>query len=271
MYFKIYLFIILSRLFFLTMVETIRITKPGVINQTNLNTLNVIISLHVRSSIECLTICFNTNACNSVNIERAPTSIRRTCQLIRNEDGHLSDLTPNNEWNFMYLDICRLSSVRCLHGGTCRLSSDQSYVTCDCPSSHPNCLINCDAIVDDSCFTLVSQWVNWFAASDHCTADTGRLAEVTSAEINNQLKAIATDMDEWIWIGGLYVATEGRWEWASSGREIVFEDWGLLEPNNIPSSTSICIHIYPSVDAWADRPCVSISGLGLYFFCEYIS
>ncbi len=78
-----------------------------------------------------------------------------------------------------------------------------------------------------------AQRLDWFAADQYCTDLGARLATVrTQAQQDLIRMALGTAVDQWVWLGGNDLGTEGVWEWGyETGDLVVFSSWEPGQPN----------------------------------------
>lgn len=134
------------------------------------------------------------------------------------------------------------------------------------PDAAPPCAGG-DAQVTGSsgnCYMLFTTPATWQAAADVCAAQSpaAHLATMTDALEDELVMELAGDLDAWV--GGNDLAVGGTWVWPT-GEPMIYENWGLGEPNNGNGSyeedcmivRKIGIQDDPTfnVDTWDDRPC----------------
>ena len=102
--------------------------------------------------------------------------------------------------------------------------------------------------------TLLLQ-LTWSAALKWCADEGGQLVEIGSAAkqeiINGWIRRTCSGKDchAWYWVGLSRNGTDGKWRWATSGVEAVYDNWYVGEPNNRNMSL---------VDKnWQDEKCVT--------------
>ena len=102
-----------------------------------------------------------------------------------------------------------------------------------------------------NCYKLFSQTLNWEAAEKHCQGEGGHLASVQSAEENNFLTGMTTEMH---WLGATDIAFEGDWVW-QDGTARVFTDWKAGQPDNNNNNENCLMKNFQGAQ-WNDGPCI---------------
>lgn len=68
-----------------------------------------------------------------------------------------------------------------------------------------------------------------------------------------------------IWIAGNDLATEGRFNWFTSGEILRYTNWEAREPNNAHNGTEHCVEIRGTYkQMWNNRMCTELN----YYLCE---
>ncbi|XP_018569917.1 perlucin-like isoform X2 [Anoplophora glabripennis] len=108
---------------------------------------------------------------------------------------------------------------------------------------------------------------NYYQATQFCNFHKMRLLTVTSQKENDFLEKAIHDLGVsrfHFWTSGT-VLPSGHWVWMSSGRPIIYTNWGNGEPNG-SRVKEVCLEmrILDQGFAWNDLECST----NLYFICE---
>merc|ERR1719242_1379352 len=109
-----------------------------------------------------------------------------------------------------------------------------------------------------NCYVYIQKKQTWAEAESVCRTLGGALAEVETYEQNQLMEKLIRDHKGGdTWLGGQDLIVEGRWFWATSGKEITglsFEDWAPHRPNNVENQDCLELSLH-SPSGWNDRDC----------------
>jgi hypothetical protein len=110
------------------------------------------------------------------------------------------------------------------------------------------------------CYLLeTTNELSWDDAFNKCKDQDAQLAEVYNKEMNDFILSIIVD---WTCMGGTDQYSEGEWRWATSGKEVVFEDWAGSEPDGGTAENNMFFR--PT--GWYDAAAYSVG----HYLCQKI-
>ena len=80
--------------------------------------------------------------------------------------------------------------------------------------------------------------MTWFDAQARCEKEGSNLASVQTVE-EKQFMVTLDSLDNYVWIGGNDIDTEGSWVWID-GSAWNYTNWGSGEPNNCCGTPNTC-------------------------------
>ena len=121
----------------------------------------------------------------------------------------------------------------------------------DCPESWSQFNSSCYWVVSN-----VSEHKVWHAAQEACRAldPAANLASVNSKSEEDFLATLFL-RDDYFWMGGSDVTTEGQWAW-SDGSPFSYTNWYEGQGSGGRTENCLSSHLfYGTVDGWYDDPC----------------
>merc|ERR1719317_481119 len=94
-------------------------------------------------------------------------------------------------------------------------------------TSFPTCPDDWD-VLNSNCYKVFEAKLDWTGAENHCQGEGGHLASVHSAEENNFISGLDSNL---LWLGGTDATSEGSWVW-SDGTIFSFTNWATGQPDN---------------------------------------
>ncbi|KAJ8937495.1 hypothetical protein NQ318_011494 [Aromia moschata] len=108
---------------------------------------------------------------------------------------------------------------------------------------------------------------NYYQALQFCRYHGMQLLSITSNEENEFLQSEIVKsgiVDPALWTSGTKMPDGTQWIWMSTGRPLIYTNWGIGEPNNAQNEQCISVRLTKQFFTWNDLNCGSQS----YFICE---
>lgn len=115
-------------------------------------------------------------------------------------------------------------------------------------------------------FCAYRKAVDWHSARKACEDNGGRIATISTPEMNAVIKkhlGLPWEFYGNLWIGLSDIEQEGNFQWITK-EDVRYGNWCPGEPNNAGDSGEDCVHLYTSTGCWNDLPCDFRNG----FICE---